>query len=195
MYFVVDDGSTDNTCQVVKKISNVRILTHSQNAGKGKALLSAINYAQKQKFRWIITMDGDGQHSPKHLKDFIHLIEKGGANLILGNRISRNSSMPFHRQLSNGITSIIISLFNGSKRIRDSQCGYRAIDLNYIKPSLYIEPGFQFESEILLNLSKTDCKIIELDIETKYGKESSSIHLFKDTLKFIRLIFRHLLRL
>ncbi|MBN2412101.1 glycosyltransferase family 2 protein [candidate division KSB1 bacterium] len=186
---VMNDGSTDSTGNIIRKLS-VHIIEHAHNMGKGAALLTGLKYAKKAGYKWVITLDGDGQHQPRYISDFLRQIRNNKVDLLLGNRQNRTNRMPLHRILSNGITSIIVSLCAGNIRIHDSQCGYRAFRLDCIDPDIFSEQGFQFESEMILRLGKCRCKIKEIPIETKYGNEFSSINLFGDTFRFIKLVFR-----
>jgi len=186
---VVNDGSTDNTAGLVSLLP-VRILNHDRNRGKGAALLTAIRYAQDHCYCWILTMDGDGQHQTAHIHDFMQAIQDDQADLILGNRQKRGVKMPLHRILSNGITSIILSLCSGMQRIHDSQCGFRAVRVTCLNDALFRETGFQFESEMILRLGKQQRRFLEIPVETRYGSESSSIHLVNDTVKFIKLVIK-----
>lgn len=190
---VVDDGSTDGTGKIAATFG-VHVLTHSENLGKGAALMSAFEYAGQSGYDWIICMDSDGQHSPKDVPNFLQQIDRTKAAIILGNRIERIKKMPLHRILSNGITSIIISLLCGSRRIHDSQCGYRAIRTACIDTKRLVEKGFQLESELLMQVCRNGGLVKEIPIATVYGQEASSINLIADTLKFVRLVLRYLWR-
>lgn len=185
---VVDDGSTDGTPDVLTD-KPVTLVRHERNHGKGAALLTAVDYAKSADYRWMITLDGDGQHPPEHLPAFMEAIQTHKSDLILGNRQSRSVSMPWHRRFSNGTTSIMVSLCCG-RRIHDSQCGYRAVRVSALHPGDYRERGFQFESEMILRMGKQGSKITEIPVNTRYNGQSSSIHLIKDTLRFINLIIK-----
>ncbi len=187
---VINDGSTDNTGEIAE-MHGVKVIHHAKNEGKGAALLSAFRFAKKEGYDWVVTLDSDGQHAPVFLKDFFRQIESTDATIILGNRADRMKKMPFHRILSNGVTSIIISLLAGNQRIHDSQCGYRAIRVSQLDFMQLKEQGFQFESELLIHVGRSGGKVEEQPIDTVYGKEASSIRLFSDTLKFIRLALYH----
>jgi glycosyltransferase involved in cell wall biosynthesis len=186
---VIDDGSTDQSRDLVKK-HQVFTIHHLRNLGKGAALASAYHFALVHGYDWIITMDGDWQHDPKFLSSFIESIREDGCDVVIGNRIDRQQKMPWPRQLSNGITSIIISLFAGNQRINDSQCGYRAYRVQCIPIPLLKETGFQAESEIILRLGKMNCRFAHVTIDTRYGSEKSSIHPVFDTCKFLILVFK-----
>ena len=186
---VIDDGSTDNTSRVATEMG-VGLITHRRNLGKGEAILSAIRYAVESGYKWILTLDGDGQHSPVWIRDFRVLIETDRYDVILGNRMDRTRSMPLHRFLSNGVTSIIVSLCAGNQRIHDSQCGFRAWRVSCVDPEDYFSSGFQFETEMLLRTGKAAYRIGEVAISTHYGRENSSMQLFADTLRFILLVLK-----
>ncbi len=187
---VVNDGSTDDTSAIVQQFQ-VHLIEHVTNYGKGEAIRSAFSFAEKHNFDWIIFLDGDGQHPPEFLPNFIQEIERNRVDVLVGKRKAQAHAMPFHRQLSNGITSILISLCAG-RRIHDSQCGYRAIRLCKMKKIILTTTGFQVESELLLKLGKTGAMFGHVPIVTVYGEESSSIDLVGDTLKFIKLIINSL---
>jgi glycosyltransferase involved in cell wall biosynthesis len=184
---VVNDGSTDTTEHIIQSYA-VSTIKHKRNLGKGAAILSAIQYAKEKGYQWIILLDGDGQHAVREIDNFIREILKNHADVILGNRIVRIGRMPLHRVLSNGITSIIVSLCAGQQRIHDSQCGFRALRLNCLYPEKYRYYGFQFESEVLLRLGKAGCRFKEIPITTIYGNAKSKMKLLLDTIKFIILI-------
>ena len=181
---IVDDGS--NKSISIKNI-NVKILVNSQNYGKGYSLVRAFNYASEQGFTHALTLDADFQHDPKYISEMIEI--KKSVDIVIGAR-KFNSKMPYHRKISNLLTSYIISYFTNTKVI-DSQSGYRRYRLNSIINYNYIERGFQFETEVLLKvLSKKQSSLSHIQISTIYNSNKSHINNIKDTVKFIRLIIR-----
>jgi glycosyltransferase involved in cell wall biosynthesis len=182
---VVNDGSTDHTLQSLKNFPHLLVVNHSVNRGKGAALKSGIAAAKSAGYKYAFTIDADQQHSPLHLRAFIHAQQEYGCAFVLGKRTFDCQKMPFHRILSNKITSFMISIRVG-KRIRDSQCGYRLFRLNQFQVTNYHCDRFQFESELLLRDSSrlTFC---EVSIDTRYNKTGSHISNIKDTLRFVKL--------
>ena len=186
---VIDDGSTDRTLDIIHRVG-VESICHNINRGKGAALIAAYRYAIRNRYDWIITLDGDGQHPPSFIPDFLKEIGSNShADVILGNRSDRFVNMPFPRILSNGITSVILSLCSGGPLFHDSQCGFRAIRVSSLKPGWYKNKGFQLESEMLIKLGRSGKRFSEISISTVYGAQKSSIRAVSDTLKFIKLIF------
>ena len=101
--------------------------------------------------------------------------------------------MPLHRRISNKLTSSAIS-FICRVQILDSQCGYRRYKLDNVCSETYMEHGFQFESEVLIKLLCNNCTLHHIEIPTIYNQEHSSMSNFWDTVKFIRLIVRSLIK-
>ena len=99
--------------------------------------------------------------------------------------------MPFSRIISNTITSKIISIFK-SKTIKDSQCGYRRYRIDAIKDFTFVENGYLFESEILLNCINKNTDIKNIDIRVIYDGSPSHINKVSDSINFIKLILRYI---
>jgi len=183
----IDDGSLS---EIIINNPEIIILRNKQNKGKGFSLLKGFKYAQENDFTHAVTLDADSQHDPILIKMFLEVNED--ISLVLGAR-KFEKDMPYHRRISNKLTSLIIS-FLSSETIQDSQCGYRRYKLIDICSEQFIETGFQFESEILIRLLRNKCSYHQIDIPTIYGSEKSSINNIIDTLKFIRLILRSIIK-
>jgi len=183
---VVDDGSTDNTATVLQHYGVV-VLSHPQNQGKGAALRTGMDYALRHGARAVITLDADGQHDPQELPQFL---KHSSADLVIGTREHTLKSTPFHRYLSNSITSLILSLV-AKQRIRDSQSGYRLLSARVMRTINLVTHRYETESEILIKAGRRGFSIDALPIQTVYSRENiSHIQPLRDTWRFIVLIFR-----
>jgi glycosyltransferase involved in cell wall biosynthesis len=67
---VVDDGSTDDTVEVAEA-AGAAVVSHGENKGYGAAIRTCFNYAKENNFDVIVILDGDGQHDPSFIPDFI----------------------------------------------------------------------------------------------------------------------------
>ena len=184
---IIDDGSTP---KINMDYSGVVVLRNRHNQGKGYTLIKGFQYAENEGFTHAITIDADYQHDPELINSFLEYDEN--INLVLGTR-NFTEDMPIHRRISNKFTSYIISLLCG-KTVLDSQCGYRRYKLKNVCSEYFHEKGFQFESEVLIKLLRNNCTHANLEIPTIYSHENSSINNVSDTLKFIRLILRNIIR-
>ncbi len=188
MIVVIDDGSHDRTAEIAES-KGVNLLSHSYNRGKGAALQTGFDYLLEQDAEWVITIDGDLQHDPSMLPDFIKQAEQGDYDIVIGTRRRDMGGMPWDRRFSNWGTSLLLSIITGQK-IRDSQSGYRLIRCSLLKGLKFDCTGYDFETEFLLKLSRAGARIGIVNIPTLYKGAPSSINSFIDTLKFFRVIIR-----
>lgn len=186
LVIAVDDGSNDNSLNLIKKIDNVEIIILDKNFGKGAALRAGFSLAIELDFDIILTLDADLQHDPNFIPVFLDAIKK--FDLVIGNRLSDLKSMPFHRILSNYLTSYLLSL-KLKKMIKDSQCGYRAYRKNVLQKISIHNSGFEAESEIIVRTSREGFMIGFVDIPTIYGNEKSKMKSFQAIKGFLKILF------
>lgn len=186
---IIDDGSTDNTRREAER-AGARVVSHPENRGKGAALKTGFCYALQRGFEAIITMDGDGQHDGAEIPTFLEKAQEKEAHIIIGNRMGNVRNMPLVRLWTNRVTSRIISALTHQK-IDDSQSGYRLIRKEVLQNINLVTSNFDAESELLVKASQHSYKIASIPIKTIYrDKFASKIKPLKDTLRFIRLVFR-----
>jgi glycosyltransferase involved in cell wall biosynthesis len=187
---VVDDGSTDKTVELVKK-QPVKLICHGKNRGKGATLMSGINEALKDSnCDFVITMDGDGQHSPSSIIKFVELYNKEKPDAIIGNRMWDLADMPLIRKITNKFMSWLLCRKAGID-VPDTQNGYRLYSRDIIKYFPKDMSYFSAESEVLICMGMQDCKILNLDIDVIYGDELSSINPIRDTIRFFNMYIKY----
>ncbi|MFH1900644.1 MAG: glycosyltransferase family 2 protein [Candidatus Omnitrophota bacterium] len=184
---VIDDGSKDNTLEIAKKEADA-IIRNETNLGKGGALKKGIAYLlENNNFEYIITMDGDGQHSPLDLENFLDEAQKG-EYFIVGNRMGNHLGMSRIRVITNKFMSWFISKIVGQK-IPDTQCGFRLIKKEVLERIRIKTNKFEVESEIIIKAAKAGFLIRSIPIRSIYSKhQRSKIHPLADTLRFIKFI-------
>jgi glycosyltransferase involved in cell wall biosynthesis len=187
---VVDDGSQDNTAQVSRNCGAI-VLKNPKNLGKGFSLIRGLRYALDKNFDAVITMDGDGQHSPQDILLFVRKAESSKAGIIIGNRINNPRRMPIIRILTNKFMSWLISKLIKQK-VPDTQCGFRLIKSELLRKIKFTTQRFETESEILFNASFLGYKIESISIESIYHREKSMINPLLDTIRFLNFIFRQI---
>jgi glycosyltransferase involved in cell wall biosynthesis len=181
---VIDDGSMDDTGKRAEE-KGAFVIKHEKNRGKGDALITGFNYALKNNYDIIITLDADGQHDPSEIPNFLKKIDK--YDIIIGARNFKE--MPFPRRISNTITTFLLSLRTHQK-IGDSQSGYRLIKTDALRGLDFKTERFILESELLV---RAKCRIGNVRIKTIYAGEKSHINNLRDTTKFIKFLIQSLL--
>lgn len=185
---VIDDGSSDATVSI-SRATGVRVFPQPVNLGKGAALKTGFAFALGQGSEWILTLDADGQHPPEVIPDFLAMITAPNVDLVIGSRMHELQSMPWHRLLSNKITSGMIGLrIDG--RIQDSQCGFRLIRAEILRHLILKTRHFDLESEIILKAGLRGYQICSIPVPTIYNQQSTSIRLVTDTLRFLKLYLK-----
>jgi len=180
---IVDDGSTDNTKKVIKEYldrgeykNKIYTIFKEKNEGKSKALKSGTELALKLGYKYIVFMDGDYQHKPKDIPKMFKKLKECKGDAVFG--IRKYSSIPFHRQISNFLASvfmsILISLYVGRIYFfRDIQCGFRIIRGDLLR-GMYFGEGYSVEHLIAIQLAKKGAKIVEEYIDVEYHPEAYS---------------------
>jgi glycosyltransferase involved in cell wall biosynthesis len=186
--YVVNDGSTDKTPGIAAQHA-VQLIHHNSNRGKGEALKTGFQNAIQDGVEGIITLDGDGQHDPDSIPDFITMMKNTGCDMVLGVRHFRVGEMPLDRVFSNLVSSVTVSMVAG-KRIPDSQCGYRMFRTARLKELSIISQRFEIETELAIRAVHNNWNIAFCPIPIKYGESKSYINRASDTYRFCRLIIR-----
>ena len=187
---VVDDGSSDNTVELVKK-KTVQLICHEKNRGKGAALMTGINEAFKDtNCDFVITMDGDGQHSPSSIMKFVELYNKEKPDAIIGNRMWNIKNMPLVRKWTNKFMSWLLCRRAGIF-VQDTQNGYRLYSREVIKCFPSDISHFSAESEVLICMGMQNSKILNLNIDVIYGDEVSSMNPIRDPIRFFSMLRKY----
>ncbi len=123
---VIDDGSADKTVYIAKKWG-AKVISHQQNKGNSIAIRTGIKYAYQNGYKKVIIMDGDGQHDPRYIDQFVSLLSTN--DIVFGNRIYSDSNMPSLKFASNILGSLVVKEITGIY-VSDISCGFKGITLN-----------------------------------------------------------------
>lgn len=145
-YVVINDGSTDETERVLKRI-NANYISLPVNLGIGGAVQTGYRYAFEHDYDIAIQVDGDGQHDLSYLNCVISPIMNGEADICIGSRFLKKEGFQSSkgRLLGIKILSTLI-YFCIHKKYYDVTSGFRAVVRPYIElyskeyPQDYPEP-------------------------------------------------------
>jgi glycosyltransferase involved in cell wall biosynthesis len=180
----VDDGSTDNTYQIVSEYP-VTCLRHNVNKGYGAALKTGIRKAKGEK---VVILDSDGQHDPKYLDTLIGMLN--AYDMVIGERTA-DSFQVKNRQGGKRIIRMVGEHLVEQK-LPDYNSGFRGFDRALISEMLHIMPnGFSFSTTSTLAFLKEGYTIgtFPIVVEERVGR-SSNVKFLKDGSKTLLLLLR-----
>jgi len=186
--FFINDGSSDKSQQLIEN-SEFPFAKHQKNLGKGSALKTGMQWAFSKDFDAVITLDGDGQHQIFAIPEFINLAKR--FDVVIGNRINRKGKMPWHRRLSNGLVSWLVSWRIG-KTIPDAQCGMRLIKRKIWENINIANNGYFSEIEMLIKAMLNKYRVGFCDIPTIYNDSRSAIRPLREIVVFVGGLLRSL---
>jgi glycosyltransferase involved in cell wall biosynthesis len=176
--FVVDDGSTDKTMEIAMRCGAI-VVRLPENGGKGAALREGWRRASEHGFTWVLMLDGDGQHAPEDAPGFFERADRTGALLVVGNRMTRPSAMPWLRRHVNVWMSQRISALLRAD-LPDSQCGFRLAHLETLRGLPLTTRHFEIESEMLTAFLTAGSRVEFVPVQTIYRAGPSHIRPIPD---------------
>ena len=188
---VCDDGSSDMTADIAK-VSGALVVCHNSNEGKGAALKSLFDKARELNADVVVTLDGDDQHDPKEIPEFIQLITKDEADIVVGSRfLENNMDMPLYRRFGSKILNGLVNSVNKQK-ITDTQSGFRAYGRKAIERMDISTTGIGVDSEILIDAVNCNMRIKEIPIGCRYkGVDGSTYHPVRHSMRVTRTILKY----
>ena len=178
---VVDDGSEDDTYEIVellsKTIREVRVYKSRTNRGKGSALREA---ALKARGTLVVFLDADLELHPRLVGEMLLRMERSGADVVLGSKRHPDSRVnyPLHRKVISTAYYLVNRLLFGLS-VKDTQTGIKLFKkqvLAGIIPRL-IEKKYAFDLELISNIHALGYTIEEAPITLDYSRKFGRIGL------------------
>ena len=168
-----DDGSSDNSRQILKELEDIELLYVEENKGLGNAIRELCMHSKEKGVNGMFKVDGDGQMDLDDLDRFLENDIHKDKDVIYGNRFHKSSNykMPLHRRFGSKIFKIFLKLF--SIDISDPTNGFIYLSKKYIANSKIIG-NYNAAQQILLDAKLRDLKIDEVDINLKQRSEGKS---------------------
>jgi glycosyltransferase involved in cell wall biosynthesis len=119
----VDDGSDEETKEIIRSVDGIEIITHKENKGYGASIISGFKKLLKENFDFIITIDADRQHFPKRIPEFLKYVKY--YDIVSGSRYMKDSKIitppPPDRKYVNFLIQKVIFYLTGIK-LTDAFC-------------------------------------------------------------------------
>lgn len=169
---VVNDGSTDRTCEILKKY-NVGVLTNTMNKGYGASIKSALRKALGD---YVLTIDADGQHDNVDIVQFFNEIKNNNYDMVVGER-EKKSDASFMRFIGKKFIRSIVNTLAHAK-IVDFNSGLRIFKKDVALKYMHLYPnGFSLSTTMTIAFFKEGFRVhyIPITVEKRKGKSAVSI--------------------
>jgi glycosyltransferase involved in cell wall biosynthesis len=183
---VVNDGATDKTEEVLKKYSQITVAKHAFNKGKGVALRTGFKKAVELGYRYVITIDSDGQHNPDELPAFLEKIEKEPDSLIVGARNMEQSSVPGKSSFGHKFSNFWYKVETGID-LPDTQSGYRLYPVEKLSGMRFFTNKFEFEIEVIVRAAWRGISVTSVPVSVVYFPKETRVSHFRPVRDFTRV--------
>lgn len=183
---VVNDGSTDNTPEILKRFSKIKTVSYPRNKGKGYALRKGFEKALEEGFNHAVTIDADGQHRPEDIKSFIDELHNEPETLIVGSRNLHKEDLSRGSRFANKFSNFWYKFVTGVK-MTDTQSGFRLYPIHMLRNAKFFTNRYEFELEILVRSAWKGIPIKELPVKVFYPEKKKRVSHFRPVRDFMRI--------
>ncbi len=181
--FICDDASHDATHLVALGYQQtapdlpITVIRHERNLGYGGNQKAGYDLAIAHDLDIVVLLHGDGQYAPECLADLVEPLVRGEADAVFGSRMmtegaARRGGMPLYKLVGNKILTKFENTVAGTD-LTEWHSGYRAYSVQALKaiPFHRNSNGFNFDTQIIIQLIDSGKRIVEVPIPTYYGDE------------------------
>lgn len=191
---VVDDGSSDNTWELLNSFSkktslNLKLIRHQKNLGKGAAIQTGLKQATGE---IIIIQDADLEYDPSDYQKLIAPILSNQAEVVYGSRnMGQGRSGKMIYKWGGIIITIVADLLYGLK-LTDEATGYKIFKKGILESLKLESTGFEFCPEVTAKIARKGYRLVELPIlyNPRSHQEGKKIK-FKDGLIAIWTLIKY----
>lgn len=197
--YAVNDASTDRTQLIIEEISlkdsRVIPIRHENNLGVGAAIVSGYRQALADGMNITVVMAGDNQMDPDLIVSFIDPILGNKADYTKGNRLlspEYRKGMSQWRFIGNTILTFMTKFSSGYWKLMDPQNGYTAISKRALERINLdqIYPRYGYCNDLLVKLNVFGFRVMDVEMPSRYGRETSKIKYGSYIGKVSWLLFR-----
>lgn len=183
---VVNDGSTDNTADLLATQSDLRVIAYERNRGKGYALKRGLREAARIGYAYAITIDSDGQHYANDIAVFVEAAERSANTLFVGARNLQAENMPSRNTFANKFSNFWFWAETGT-HLADTQSGFRLYPLAEFTKMHFITSRYEFEVEVLVRAAWKGLKVENVPIKVYYPPADKRVSHFRPLRDFTRI--------
>jgi glycosyltransferase involved in cell wall biosynthesis len=162
---VVDDGSTDGSLEIARKIDDDRVVVvaHDRNQGKGAALRTGFTRATSP---FVIIQDADFEYDPDDYGRLLEPLLDGRADVVYGSRFMGGEPhrvLHFWHSVGNKVLTLLSNVMT-DLNLTDMETGYKAFRREVIHDLVLEEDRFGFEPEVTAKIAQARWRVYEVGI-------------------------------
>ena len=180
-YVVVNDGSKDNTLEVIQK-NNFNHIDGFCNLGLFGAVQTGFKLAMKENYDVVIQFDGDGQHSANYIDAMVKEIENGN-DIVIGSRFVSEKKPFTARMIGSRLIASAIKIVTG-KKVMDPTSGFRAYGRACIR-DYALDMNNPPEPDTLVYMYRKNRKIKEIQVQMSEREFGESYLNLVNTIKYM----------
>jgi glycosyltransferase involved in cell wall biosynthesis len=173
-YLIIDDGCTDNTVAVAKKLGIHHVVTHTRNMGLARSFRDGVDRALELGADIVVNTDGDNQYPQGRIPDLIKPILEGKAEIVIADRqTSKIAHFSPAKKLLQRFGSWVVNKAAGTN-IPDAPSGFRAYSKNALL-RLNIVTQFSYTMETTIQAGNKRIPIVSIPVETNAKTRESRL--------------------
>jgi dolichol-phosphate mannosyltransferase len=170
---VVDDGSTDQTPDLLRRFPQVQVIRHPTNQGYGAGLRSAFQRTIEGGYDGLVTLDCDGQHEPSMIPEIAAPL--ADADIVSGSRYlrvfdPRQVPPEQRRQINVEVTRWLNECLG--LNLTDAFCGFKAYRTSALKLLEITDNGYAMPLQVWAQAVQHGLRIVEVPVPLIYLDES-----------------------
>jgi glycosyltransferase involved in cell wall biosynthesis len=181
----VDNGSTDNSCQIIKAIPGALLIQHDRNEGYGASLRDGILASVTEK---IIIIDADGEYPPESIPEMVSALETHG--VVYGSRFAgkQQIEIPWSRAMGNKVVTTLFNLVF-RQNLTDLYTGFKGFQRQTVQDLPMHYNGFEHVLEIAARLARNNIRIHEIPVQYRLREiGKSKMSHFHEVFKLLYLL-------
>jgi glycosyltransferase involved in cell wall biosynthesis len=183
---ILNDGSTDQTKDILSGYSSLAVINLPVNRGKGFAIRTGFKAAAIRGYKYAVTIDSDGQHLPEDLPKFLEKAVNEPGTLVIGARDLAQAGIPGGTTFGNRFSNFWTWVETGY-RLPDTQSGYRLYPLEQLGIMNFVTSRFEFEIEVLVRTAWKGVKLTSVPVGVVYQKGAERVSHFRPFTDFARI--------
>ena len=183
---VVDDGSRDQTVEIVSDFPGLRLVRNDRNHGKG---FTVRHGALEARGELLLFTDADLSAPIEEVDKLLSALQSSGADAAVGSRALKRELIgihqPWFRDMGGRFFNLLVRVFTGLK-LHDTQCGFKLFRRSSTRTAferMRVE-GFGFDPELLFLIERGGGRVVEVPVRWN-DNPATKVRFFRDSTRMV----------